>query len=203
MAKKIVDLSVVLNEQTPLYPGDPPVLIKPAGDIVKDGFCIHYISMITHVGTHIDAPMHMLEGGESLDSVAVDQFVGRGVLVDVSNGFGAVMKAGIQEGDIVLFQTGMSEKYHDAVYFEAYPVMPEEVAQYLVESKVKMVGVDAYSVDNEEDFPIHKLLLGGNVLIIENLTNLHALKDSAFTVCALPLKLQIDGAPARVIAVLD
>jgi kynurenine formamidase len=61
-----VDLSVAVNEQTPVYPGNPATKIEQAGVLAKDGHCDHYISVGTHVGTHIDAPMHMLEGGKSL-----------------------------------------------------------------------------------------------------------------------------------------
>lgn len=196
-----IDLSVPVNELTPVYPGDPATKIAPAGVLANDGYCDHYISMGTHVGTHIDAPMHMLEDGKSLDQVPLEQFIGNGKLVWVTgNDFEAVKAAGIQEGDIVLFQTGMSDKYKDPVYFEDYPAMSEEVANYLVETKVKMVGVDTCSVDNQDGFPIHKLLLAGNVLIIENLTNLRQLADKNFTIYALPINLQIDGSPARVIA---
>lgn len=197
----IIDLSVPINEETPVYPGDPATKIEPAAMLAKDGYADHYISLGTHVGTHVDAPMHMLEGGAGLDSINVEQFVGRGVVVEVKDGnFEAVTKAGIQAGDIILFRTGMSVKYHDPVYFEEYPAMSEEIAKYLVEAKVQMVGIDACSVDNQETFPIHKTLLAGNVLIIENLTNLDQLTGKDFKVYALPIKLQIDGAPARVIA---
>lgn len=202
MSKQLVDLSVPINEQTPVYPGDPSTQIKPAGDLTRDGYCDHYISIGTHAGTHIDAPMHMLDGGQPLDKVPIDRFVGRGVVVDVTGGFEAVKEADLQTGDIVLLRTGMSDKYYDPVYFEDYPAMSEEIAQHLVDAKVKMVGVDACSVDNQDGFPIHKLLLGGNVLIIENLTNLDELVDKTFTVYALPLNLGIDGSPARVIAEL-
>lgn len=197
---KYVDLSVVVNEKTPIYPGDPATKIKPAGNLAKDGYCDHYVSMGTHVGTHVDAPMHMIEKGKSLDKVPVDQFVGRGCYVDVSAGFETIKNAGIQEGDIVLLNTDMSDKYYEPEYFEKYQVMDEEIAQYLVDKKIKMVGVDACSVDNKEDFPIHKILLAGNVLIIENLTGLSQLASKQFDVYALPVKLEIDGAPARVIA---
>ena len=197
----IIDLSVPLNAQTPIYPGDPATKIEPAGVLAKDGYCDHYISVGTHVGTHIDAPKHMLEGGASLDQTPVEQFVGRGCYVDVTSGnFDAVKYADIQAGDIVLLHTSMSEKYHEAVYFEDYPAMPDEIADYLVSKRVKMVGVDACSVDNKDGFPIHKILLAGDVLIIENLTNLNELAGKKFSVYALPIKLQIDGAPARVIA---
>lgn len=198
-----IDLSVPLNAQTPIYPGDPATIIKPAGILSSDGYADHHISIGTHVGTHIDAPMHMLEGGASLDKFPLEQFIGRGRLVDVTDGdFGIIKDVGIQEGDIVLFRTGMSDKYHDPVYFENYPVMSEEVAAYLVDAKVKMIGLDACSVDSQEAFPVHKVLLAGDVLIIENLASLEQLVDKSFRIYALPLKLELDGAPARVIAEL-
>ncbi len=196
-----VDLSVALNEQTPVYPGDPATKISPVGLLANDGYCDHYISLGTHVGTHIDAPMHMLEGGKSLDQIPLEQFVSSGRLAEVAgSNFESVKQAGIQAGDIVLFRTGMSDRYHEKEYFEDYPAMSEEVAKYLVGAKVKMVGVDTCSVDNQDGFPIHKILLGGDVLIIENLTNLDQLTGRDFNVYALPLSLQIDGSPARVIA---
>ncbi len=201
---KYVDLSVAINEDTPIYPGDPKTSIKPAAMLDKDGYYDHYFSMGTHVGTHVDAPMHMIAGGKSLDQIPVDQFIGRGVYVDVTDGnFDAVKNAGIQEGDIVLLHTGMGAKYHESAYFDDYPAMSEEVASYLVEKKVKMVGLDTCSPDNKDGFPVHKILLAGDVLIIENLTNLEQLAGKAFRLFALPINLQIDGAPARVIAEIE
>lgn len=195
-----IDLSVPLNEQTPVYPGDPTPKISTAGLLEKDGFVDHYISLGTHLGTHVDAPLHMIKGGNSLDQIPIEQFVGRGKLVDVTDNFNTVKTADIKKGDIVLFRTGMSEAYHDPIYFEDYPVMSDEIAKYLVDLKVKMVGVDTCSVDDQDGFPIHKILLGGAVLIIENLTNLDQLRNKDFKIYALPLNLQLDGSPARVIA---
>jgi arylformamidase len=203
---EIIDLSVALNENTPVYPGDPKVEIKPAGVLEKDGWVDHYVSMGTHAGTHIDAPMHMMKGSKSLDQFPIDHFAGRGRYVQVTDGNvdrAALEAADIQAGDIVVFHTGMSNHFHDPAYYEDYPVLSEPVVQYLVERKVKMVGLDTGSADNAEGFPIHKILLNGNVLIIENLTNLDKLADEEFTVYALPIKLELDGAPARVIAVIN
>lgn len=201
---KYVDLSVAINEDTPIYPGDPKTSIKPAGVLDKDGYCDHYLSIGTHVGTHVDAPMHMIAGGKSLDQIPVDQFIGRGVHIDVADGdFDAVKDADIREGDIVLLRTGMGAKYHKPVYFDDYPAMSDEIANYLVQKKIKMIGVDTCSVDNKDGFPVHKILLGGDVLIIENLTNLEQLMGKRFRLFALPIKLQIDGAPARVIAEIE
>ncbi len=202
----IVDLSVVLNEQTPVYPGDPDTKLEAIAAIEQDGHVDHYLSTVTHTGTHIDAPMHMLPGGKSLDQFPIDQFVGRGRYIRVENNefdLENVKEAGIQAGDIVLFHTGMGDHYHEPVYFEKIPAMPEEVAQYLVDCKVKMVGLDTGSADNKKDHPVHKILLGGDVLIIENMTNLAQLEGKEFTVYALPLKLEVDGAPTRAIAQVE
>lgn len=199
---KIVDLSVPLNENTPVYPGDPATKIAPAGVLEKDGYQDHYVSIGTHVGTHIDAPAHMVASGKTLDQIPAERFVGRGVYIKVENNtfdLDAIKKVDIQQGDIVVFHTGLSDVYHDAKYFEDYPSVPEELAHYLVEKKISMVGLDTCSPDHDV-FNAHKILLGGDVLIIENLTNLEQLAGQEFEVYALPVKLEVDGAPARVIA---
>jgi arylformamidase len=196
-----IDLSVAINGQTAVYPGDPPFKVSRMTTVAKDGFESHEVSLFTHAGTHIDAPSHMLEGDKTLDDFGVEHFVGRGRLVPVGEEItlDAVQAVDIQAGDIVLLYTGKSEVYGQDGYFENYPAIPESVAQYLAGKKVKMVGVDTFSVDHGE-FVAHKLLFKNDILIIENLVNLKALEGKEFTVYALPLKLQVDGAPARVIA---
>lgn len=199
----IIDLSLRLNENTPVYPGDPATTITVAAEFASQGYLGHSLSMGTHAGTHIDAPAHMLEGGKSLDKFPVGQFVGRGCYILVKgNRFSLddVRAADISAGDIVVFHTEMSYKLRDEAYLHDYPAMTVEIARYLVERKVKMVGVDTCSVDNQPDFSVHKLLLGNDILIIENLTNLEQLHGMDATIYALPLKLDLDGAPARVIA---
>lgn len=195
---KFIDLSVLVNENTPVYPGDPPVKIVAAGVFEKDSYNDHYVSFGTHVGTHIDASWHMVRTGKKMHELDVEQFVGRGRLVDGLD-FTQVKQAEIEEGDIVLFKTGMADLWGKDEYYKNYPEIPEEVANYLVEKKVKIVSMDMASPDHPP-FKIHKILLGANILIIENLTNLDKLIDKKFTVYALPIKLALDGAPARVIA---
>jgi arylformamidase len=196
---KLIDLSVLINNNTPVYPGDPKVVIEQAGELTQDGYSDQKLTMGNHVGTHLDAPAHMVAGGKTLDQFPIDRFVGRGVLIE---GFDleTIQQKDLQPGDVVLFMTGMSEKYHDADYFHDYPAMPDEAAAYLASKKVSMVGVDTGSVDNQDKFPIHKSLLQNEVLIIENLTNLKELMGKEFRVIALPLRLEVDGAPARVVA---
>jgi kynurenine formamidase len=195
----IIDLSVPLSTDTPVYPGDPSLRINRDTTVADNGYLGHTITMGTHNGTHIDAPAHMIEGATTLGQLPLDTFVGPGKLV---NGFSleAIQAADIQAGDIVLFNTSTYKRFTDGTYFTNFPVMPSEVANFLVETGVKLVGLDTGSADNTDDFPIHKKLLGANIPIIETLTNLDALQGKHFDIYALPLKFDLDGAPARVIA---
>lgn len=195
----LIDLTVPLSADTPIYPGDPKILIEPAGLIQRDGYADHKLTLATHVGTHIDAPAHMVDSGKTLAQYPVDRFAGRGVLIDAQQGFDAVLEAKLRPGDIVLLQTGWGARYHEPAYFTDYAAIPAHVAAHLVEHKVSMVGLDMSGPDHEP-FPIHRQLLKGDVLIIENLTNLPALAGKQFRVYALPLRLDLDGAPARIVA---
>jgi len=201
----IIDLSVHIDDRTPAYPGDPRFEARVAGTLEHDGYEGHSISMGTHTGTHIDAPSHMISEGASLNMADISRFVGRGRMIDATQGFSldAVQMADIQAGDIVLFDTGTSARFYDASYFERYPVMPSNIAEYLVNQQVGMVGLDTCSADNTPEFPIHTALLSHDIHIIENLTNLAVLAHHEFRVFALPLNLSLDGAPARVIAEID
>lgn len=197
----IIDLSVTLSESTPVYPGDPAPRIRRDTTVTENGYLGHTLTLGTHNGTHIDAPAHMIEGAATLGQISLETFVGPGKLVD---GFSleAVKAAGVEAGDIVLFNTGTYKRFRENDYFTDFPVMPMEVADYLVEAGVKLVGIDTGSADKEDGFPIHKRLLGAGIPIIETLTNLDALQSKRFDVYALPLKSDLDGAPARVIAVV-
>jgi arylformamidase len=198
----VIDLTVPLNQTTPVYPGDPKAKMVPAGTIEKNGWLDHTLSLNTHLGTHIDAPAHMLSSGKTLDQYTVDKFIGRGVYVDVLDHIFDVSKLkriDIKPDDIVLLHTNMIKQYNSPDYYQKYPRVTENFAKYLVEQKVSMVGMDMCGPDYPP-FPIHKLLLDNDVLIIENMTNIDKLASKTFSVSALPLNLSLDGSPARVIA---
>ncbi len=203
MGRMYIDLTHRLNNDTPVYPGDAVIKITTIDTVEKSGYLGHGLSFGTHIGTHIDAPAHMISGGKTLDKFGVEAFVGRGCYIFLEKGqftLEAIQKAEIKPGDIVIFDTQSSYNFKKPEYFTDYPVMSEQIAQYLVDAGVKMVGVDTCSIDNQPHFPIHKILLSNNILIIENLTNVEQLTGYSSTIYALPIKLDLDGAPARVIA---
>lgn len=199
---QLIDLSHPITESMPVYPDDPPVKIISARLIQQDGYEAHSVNISTHAGTHIDAPSHMIINGKNLDQFPLEKFTGRGVYIPVPNkrfDLPTITATTIQEGDIVLFHTGMSERYHTDDYFIEYPAFPKELAEYLVQKKVSMIGIDTCSVDHQE-FITHRILLQNDILILENLTNLELLTNKSFTISAFPLNLALDGSPTRVVA---
>jgi len=198
----IIDLSVSLNQDTPAYPGDPKIDIKQAADFATDGYLGHIIQLGTHTGTHVDAPAHMVDGAQTVGQIPLEVFCGTGKIVDGCS-LGAAEDAGVVKGDIVIFNTGTSQRFYEESYFTDYPTLSEELVDYLIDTQVKLVGLDTCSADNAAGFPIHKKLLSAGIPIVENLTNLSALQDKTFQFFALPLKLDLDGAPVRAFAVVQ
>ena len=190
---KIIDLTHGIYEGfKDVYPGDElPEIEREEGN----GYVMDNVSIGMHTGTHIDAPAHMLIKGKKLIQMPINTFCGEGCLIDLNN-VGEIIK-----GSIVLINTGFSKFYGEKKYFLEYPVIPEELAKVFVKKEVRMVGVDTPSPDYYP-FNIHKLFFKNNILIIENLTNLHLLQGvKNFYIYALPMKIDTDSAIARVIAV--
>ena len=197
---EIIDLTQTFGSDTPGYPGGPVPQIKQIASIKVDGYTDYQINTAMHVGTHMDGPAHFVVGGKRLSEIPVERFFGRGVLIDVRNqNITAKLLEGVQEGDVVLVLTGWSAKFGQEDYYKDYPVLNEEFANKLVELKVKGIGVDTSSPD-DVPYPLHKILLPNEILIIENLTNLEKLLNKQFEVVALPIKFDLDSGLARVVA---
>lgn len=202
---KLIDLSYTFIDGMPGYPGDPLVELKQIASMINDGHVDHELKTSMHVGTHMDAPLHMVEGGKKLSDYSVGKFFGPGVLIDargkIEVGEEFLKDKKIDEGSIVLVLTGFSQKFGVSdEYFKNYPIFTEGFAKKLVELGVSIVGTDTPSPD-KEPFSVHKILLAKDILIIENLTNLESLLEvSDFQVIALPAKLDTEAAPARVVA---
>lgn len=204
---ELIDLSHTFEDSMPVYPGDPEPSLKKIADVQANGFTDHELRTAMHVGTHMDAPLHMIAGAKYVSDIPVEQCIGRGVLLD-ARGLREIPAhlldaVPIERESIVLVMTGHSRKFREKGYYEQYPVFSETFARQAVALGVKIVGMDTPSPDTSP-FPVHKILLGNEVLIMENLTNLELLlKVPRFTVIALPMKLHADAAPARVVAMVE
>jgi kynurenine formamidase len=189
-----IDLTQTFTADMPTFPGDPKSELTKFATIEKDGFTDYTLKTSMHIGTHMDAPMHMIAGGKKISELLVEKFFGRGVLIDARGqeevGAELLAKASIQPGDIILVLTGQISKH---------PELSEEFAWELVRLRVNIVGMDMDGPDSSP-FKIHKILLENGILILENLINLDQLLNQKFEVSALPMKLETDAAMARVVA---
>lgn len=201
---KLIDLSHTFNETIPVYPGDPSPEFVQVSYIETKGYTGFQLKSIMHVGTHIDAPFHMLENGKRLSEIPIEKFFGKGILLDARGkaniDVDLLKNLSVENGAIVLIFTGRSKYYGKDEYYKNRPEITESFAYKMVEYGVKIVGMDTPGPDRAP-YNIHKILLSKEVLIIENLTNLEALVGiDKFEIVALPPKMHIDGAPIRVVA---
>ena len=209
----IIDLTHTITPEMPTYPGDTAPVLKAVGSYTQLGYRQTEITVSSHSGTHMDAPAHMLRDGAMLDVLPISQFCGRAVVLDVSDlppksvitaDFLRAQNGTLRSADFVLFYTGWSKRWGTDAYLEnVYPVPDEAAARYLVSCGLKGVGTDALSIDPLEspEFPAHHALLGGGLVILENLCLKNVAGRSDMMLFALPLKFQkADGAPVRAIA---
>jgi kynurenine formamidase len=201
---KFIDLTHTFVDNMPVFPGDPKTTLKQITTIAKNGYTDHQLTTVMHVGTHMDAPLHMIEGGAYMSDLPLNSFCGPGVCIDVRERDkieADVIPNDIPAGAIVLLCTGMSKKYGTEIYNTGYPKISEAFARNIVSCGAKILGIDMLNPDTSETYPIHKILLKKPVLIIENLTNVESLIGvKQFDVFAFPMKLHAEGAPVRVVA---
>lgn len=203
----VIDLTHCFTAKMPVYPGDPVPTLEQSAELKQHGFNDFHLATGMHVGTHMDGPLHMIPGGKKLCNFPINTFFGKGVIVDGRGqkviDASLLQHVHLQIGDIVLVMTGFSEFYGKKKYFEEYPEITEDFAARLIASGVKILGLDSPSPDRSP-FPIHKLLLKHDILIIENLTNLDKLLGiKKIEIIALPAKLETDSALTRAIAYFD
>ncbi len=206
--KKILDISLTLSNSTINFPSDPKVEIKR---IVDNGIRISKISLCTHSGTHVDAPFHFIKGGNSIDKVPLSTLVGSSIVLDFSD-VDEIDKKALKakysrynfDEKIVLFKTRNSILYESGKFTEDYVYLTEDGAEFLVEKKIKAVGIDYLSIEKLGNFKegiVHKILLSERIPIIEGLYLRNVEEGEYFFVC-LPIKIKDgDGAPARAVLI--
>jgi len=208
---RIYDVSVALSSATPTYPGDPGIEIKQWLGLAKgDAANVSLINFGLHSGTHVDAPAHFIEGGAKVDSLSLESLVGEAEVVEVADHIGVIDEAFVAANCIsgsqrILFKTRNSAFWDDAQpgFREDYVSIDPAAAHWLVESGIKLVGIDYLSVEKfkSDGFQTHLAFLSRGVVIIEGL-DLRIVPSGRYELICLPLKVaggSGDGAPARVI----
>ena len=215
--RRVVDLSLAIDAQTQVYPGDPRVHFRQAATIEREGFNLLGVEMGSQTGTNCDAPYHFLESGARIDEVALELFAGPGVIVDV-RGKGAreaITAADVTghldqvgRGTIVLFHTGWPVHYGTPEYFN-HPYLGADACQVLLDRGVRTFCLDTQNIDETPDdqhpgvgFPVHHLIAQAGGIIVENLTALEQIDFPDPLITVFPLRLTgADGSPTRAVAI--
>ncbi|HKK94859.1 MAG TPA: cyclase family protein [Anaerovoracaceae bacterium] len=210
---KVIDLTHVIKENMPAYPGTLPPKFEPANTYEKDGFKETYISMYTHTGTHMDPPAHLFKGRTTLDEFPPDQFIGKALVIDcraldegdkitmdLINKYGSLC----DEANFLLFNLGWDKRWGTEEFFGDYPCIDNEVLDYIIKGDYKGIGFDVIGLDpiSDDNLTRHKKLFKEKDIVnIENLKNLDQCGGGLFWFSCYPLLLKdSDGSPIRAIA---
>ncbi|GAA0301823.1 cyclase family protein [Halarchaeum salinum] len=222
---EFVDLTHTLEEGVPTVPTHARYGHTLYESYEKGDAACHYrLTLGEHTGTHMDAPLHFIAEGDAhydISSIPLDRLVGRAASIDVTDiGPNETVPAdrirewesehgALEAGDRVLFRFGWDRHWgtggDGSYYIEEWPGLSAEAAAYLTDADIAVVGCDTAAIDvsGDEGFPAHYELLGNEVYIVENLTNLGALPPFSLLV-TLPLKIgDGSGSPIRAVAVVE
>jgi kynurenine formamidase len=213
--RRVVDLSVPLDDGTPVYPGDPPVRLASAATIARDGYNLLAVHMGSQSGTHCDAPYHFDADGSRIDELDLRLFAGPGLILDV-RGLADRTRIGVADlapldrvgpGTIVVLHTGWSAHHRTSRYAD-HPYLGADACRALLDRGVRTIGLDTPNVDEtpdathpEGDWPCHRMIAAAGGVVVENLTNLESVDFPNPFFSVLPLRLTgADGAPVRAVA---
>jgi arylformamidase len=178
---RLIDLSQPLFDNAPNCPVHPPVAFTRTADHSSGGWRMEEIAMATHTGSHLDAPLHKIAGGKSISELPLETFVGaariadlRGIAADapITPALLALRLPKVAAGEIVLLATGWGDRRAKSEeWLHHSPFLDPAGARWLVERRVRGVGIDHYSIGgsgalNEET---HTVLLGAGIWVVEEL----------------------------------
>lgn len=207
---KIHDVTLVLRPGMTTWGNEPGPVLTPLRRIrTGDSANVSTISFGDHTGTHVDPPVHFIDGAGTVEHLPVDALLGPCVVI-AFEGDGNITgewlgKSGVPAGTTrILFKTRNSARWDDpkAPFTRDITAVSASAARWCVEHGVRLVGVDALTIEpqgpEKEGYPTHHTLLGAKVVIIEGL-DLRAVRPGAYELVCAPLKIEGgDGAPARV-----
>lgn len=206
MKKALYDISMTIDSGMISWPGDGPVKVDRIRSM-DDGERLNLsrLDMSAHTGTHIDAPVHFIKEGSGVESLPLEALIGPAAVVHIP-GAQAISAAELEKADIpadverVLLKTDNAELAIQKKFNEKYSFVTPEGARFLIDSGIRLVGVDYLSIAQYGNGDaVHQALLGAGTIIIEGL-DLRGVAPGSYNMIALPLKIAgCDGAPARVV----
>ena len=206
---KIYDISMNINENMPVYKGrDFKRPIFSIDSDFKTGASAYEtrLEINMHTGTHLDRPLHMIEGGATLDTLELEQVITGCKVFDLTEVEGGISKEDlekldIEKGDFVLLKTKNS--FEDILETD-FIYVDKTGASYLKDKEVKGVGIDSLGIERDQvGHPTHKTLLANNIVILEGL-RLKDIQEGDYFLFAAPLKIDgVEGAPVRAILLKD
>jgi arylformamidase len=207
----IYDISLTISSTLPVWPGDPGIELERFQALDSGAyFNVTRISSGVHVGTHVDAPFHLLNDGCTVENLSLDVLTGPCYVVQLPDGVDAITAEVLDRTEItsdmkrILFGTSNSHFWAkgETKFQEEFVAITEDGAEWLVERGVQLVGVDYLSVAPFNDSePTHRILLQAGVVIVEGL-DLGNVMRGFYNLYCLPLKIAgSDGAPARAILI--
>ena len=154
---QLVELSHVWGHGVPSYPGQEDVRMFRAVKHAQHGVLAWKVNTIMHTGTHMNAPLHLIQRGQDLSEIPEDRFFGNGVVLSIPKGSYETItaqdleaaKPEVQKGDIVVIVTGWHHRYSDSLeYYGESPGLTKDAAEWLVKKEPKMVAVDTQQIDH-------------------------------------------------------
>src|SRR5262245_41025951 len=200
-----IDISVPLRNDMPVLTGDAPFHIERAQTIAGGAVCnLSTMQLGAHSGTHVDAPIHFIEGGSGAEQTPLDALMGPAWVVDASSAGPTITAEDVARFDIpdgerrLLFRTAAARFWDRATFDPAFVAPDASGSEALVASGVRLVGMDYLSVAPfDAPIPTHRSLLGAGVVVLEGL-DLRAVEPGPYELLCLPLRITgSDGAPAR------
>jgi arylformamidase len=202
-----IDISRPLGPDTPLWPGSPGVTLNPLQQIASgDAANVSRIDIEAHTGTHIDAPLHFVAGGATVEEVGLARLIGEAHVAEVRGtaiGAADLDALSLPEGTRrLLLRTDASHdsSYDSAPFRPDFPALTADGARWIVERGIDLIGIDYLSIQRYDDPPdVHHVLLNAGVVILEGL-RLTDVEPGVYTLVCLPLHIiGAEAAPARAI----
>ncbi|MEA4957189.1 Kynurenine formamidase [bioreactor metagenome] len=199
---KYIDLSHKLNKDTQVYPGDPKFVIEKFST-ADDDYFLSNINGSPHTGTHIDAPYHYIKNGKKVDDLDINTLIGKATILKTKR---EIVNDSINIKDIdiknpiekiVILKTEWYKHWGNDDYFTKNPYISNELADMLIENKVKGVAIDTCSVDKIGETKIHKRFLKNDIWIVENLTNLNKLSKNNYYSYFIPMNIDAEASYIR------